>query len=187
MYRILLFSVKAQHESAIGIHIPPPFWTSLPSPSPSHPSRLIQNPCLSFLRCTANSHWLSILPKNWCFWIVVLEKSFKSPLDCKKVKPVHPKGNQPLIFIERTAAETPVHWLPNAKSPLIGKDPDAEKDWGPEDKGTIEDEMIDWHHWLNRHEFGQSLGDSEGETNLACAVHGVTKSWTGPNNKKIRD
>ena len=92
--------------------------------------------------------------KNWCFWTVVLEKILESPLDCKEIQPVHPKGNQSWIFIGRTnvEAETPTLWQPDAKSRLISKDPDAGKDWGQEEKGMTEDEMVGWHHWLNGHE-----------------------------------
>ena len=94
-------------------------------------------------------------PKNWCFWTVVLEKTLESPLDCKEVQPVHPSGNQSWMFIGKTdaEAETPILWPPDTKSWLIWKDPDAGKDWGREDKGTTEDEMVGWHHRLNRHEF----------------------------------
>ena len=93
--------------------------------------------------------------KNWCFWTVVLEKTLESPLDCKEVQPVHPKGDQSWVFIGRTDVEdeTPIHWPPHAKSWLIGKDPDAGRDWGQEEKGTTEDEMAGWHHWLDGHEF----------------------------------
>ena len=95
-------------------------------------------------------------PKNWCFWTVVLEKTLESPLDCKEIQPVHPKGDQSWVFIGRTdvEVETPILWPPDAMSWLIWKDPDAGKDWGQEEKGTIEDEMAGWHHWLNGHEFG---------------------------------
>ena len=94
-------------------------------------------------------------PKNWCFWTVVLEKTLESPLDCKEVQPVHPKGDQSWVFIGRTdvEAETPILWPPDAKSWLIGKDPDAGRDWGKEEKGTTEDEMTGWHHQLDGHEF----------------------------------
>ena len=94
-------------------------------------------------------------PKNWCFWTVVLEKTLESPLDCKEIQPVHPKGDQSWIFIGTTdvEAETPVLWLSDVKNWLIGKDPDAEKDWRREEKGMTEDEMVGWHHWLNGHEF----------------------------------
>ena len=95
-------------------------------------------------------------PKNWCFWTVV-EKTLESPLDCKEISPVHPKVNQSWIFIGRTdaEAEAPILWSPDAKSWLIWKDPDAGRDWGQgqEEKGTTEDEMAGWHHWLNRDEF----------------------------------
>ena len=85
--------------------------------------------------------------KNWCFWTVVLEKTLKSPLDCKEIQPVHPKGDQPWVFIGRTdaEAETPILWPPDVKNWLIGKDPDAGKDWRQEKKGMIEDEMVGWH------------------------------------------
>ena len=90
------------------------------------------------------------VPKNWCFWTVVLEKTLERPLDWKEIKPVNPRGNQPWIFIGRTdaEAETPVLWPPDVKSRLISKDPDAGKDWRQEEKGVTEDEMVGWHHWL---------------------------------------
>ena len=92
--------------------------------------------------------------KNWCFWTVVLEKTVESPLDSKEIKPVYPKGNQSRLFIERSdaEAETPILWPPDAKNWLIGKDPDAGKDWTQEEKGMAEDEMVGWHHWLTGHE-----------------------------------
>ena len=98
------------------------------------------------------------VPKNWCFQIVLLEKILESPLDCKEIKPVNPKGNQPWIFTGRTdaEAEAPVLWPPDAKSQLNGKDPDAGKDWRQEDKGMTEDEVVGWHHWLNGHESEQT-------------------------------
>ena len=101
--------------------------------------------------------------KNWCFWTVVLEKILESPLDCKEIQPVHPKGDQPWVFFRRTdaKAETPVLWPPHVKSWLIGKDSDAWRDWGQEEKGTTEDEMAGWHHQLN-----------------GPAIHGVAKSQT---------
>ena len=94
-------------------------------------------------------------PKNWCFWTVVVEKTLESPLDCKKIQPVHPKGNQSWIFIGRTDAEAEmsIPWLSDAKGWLIWKDPDAGKGWRQEEKGTTEDEMTGWHHRLNGHEF----------------------------------
>ena len=98
----------------------------------------------------------SWLPKNWCFWTVVLEKALESPLDCKEIQPVHPKGDQSWVFIGRNdaKAETPILWPPHAKSWLIGKDPDAGRDWGQEEKGMTENEMAGWHHWLDGLEFG---------------------------------
>ena len=94
----------------------------------------------------------------------MLEKTLESPLDCKEIQPVHPKGDQYWVFIGRTdvEAETPILWPPYAKSWLIGKDPDAGKGWGLEEKGTTEDEMAGWHHWLDGHEFEQTQGDGEG-------------------------
>jgi len=93
--------------------------------------------------------------KNWCFWIMLLEKTLESPLDCGEIKPVNPKGNQSWIFISRTdaEAETLILWPPDTKNWLIWKDPDAGKDWRWEEKGMTEDEMVRWHHWLNGHEF----------------------------------
>ena len=90
-------------------------------------------------------------PKNWCFWTVVLEKTLESPLDCKEIQPVHPKGHQSGVFFGRTdaKAETPILWSPHAKSWLTRKDSDAGRDWGQEEKGTTEDEMAGWHHWLD--------------------------------------
>ena len=93
--------------------------------------------------------------QNLCFWTAVLEKTLESPLDCKEIQPVHPKGDQSWVFIGRTdaKAETPVLWPPHAKSWLIGKSPDAGRDWGQEEKGTTEDEMVGWHHQLDGHGF----------------------------------
>ena len=108
--------------------------------------------------------------KNWCFWTVVLEKTLESLLDCKEIQPVHPKGNQSWIFIARTdvEAETPILWPPDANSWLIWKDPDDGKDWGQEEKGTTENEMVAWHHWLDGHEFEQAPGVGDGQGSLAC-------------------
>ena len=94
--------------------------------------------------------------KNWCFWTVVLEKTLESPLVCKEIQPVHPKGDQSWIFTGRTnaEAEAPIFWPPDAKNWLIGRDPDSGKDWSQEGKETTEDEMAEWHHRLNGHEFG---------------------------------
>ena len=114
--------------------------------------------------------------KNWCFWTVVLEKTLKSPLDFKEIQPVNPKGNQSWIFIERTdaEAEAPILWPPDAKNWLIRKDPDAGKNWRKE-KGTTEDEMVGWHHWLDGHEFEQALGVGDGQRSLVCYSPWVCK------------
>ena len=113
--------------------------------------------------------------KNWCFWTMVLETTLESPLDCKETKPVHLKGNQSWIFIGRTdvEAETTILWPPDWKNWLIGKDPDAGKDWRQKDKRTTEDEMVQWHHWLDGHEFEQALGIGDGQVGLAsCSQWG---------------
>ena len=108
--------------------------------------------------------------KNWCFWTVVLEKTLESPLDCKEIQPVHPKGDQCWVFIGRTdvEAETPILCPPDVKSWLIWKDPDADKDWGQEEKGTTEDEVVGWQHWLNGNGFGWTPGVGDGLGGLAC-------------------
>ena len=112
----------------------------------------------------------SWVPKNWCFWAAVFEKTLESPLDCKEIQLVHPKGDQSWVFIGRTdvEAETPVLWPPAAKSWLIWKDPDAGKDWRQEEKGMTEDEMVGWHHRLDWHGFGWTLGVGDGQGGLAC-------------------
>ena len=112
----------------------------------------------------------SWVPTNWCFWTVVLEKTLESPLDCKEIKPVHPKGNQPWIFIGRTdaEAETPILWPPDGKNWLIVKDPDAGKDWRWEEKGMTENMMVGWHYWLDEHEFEQAPGGGKGQGSLTC-------------------
>ena len=111
----------------------------------------------------------SWVPKNWCFWTVVLEKTLESPLDCREIKPVNPQGSQSWIFIGRTdaEAETPILWPPDAKNWLIWKVPDAGKDWKRE-KGPTEDEMVGWYHPLGGHEFEQALGVGDGQGNLVC-------------------
>ena len=110
------------------------------------------------------------VPKNWCFWTVVLEKTLKSPLDCKEIQPGNPKGNQSWIFIGRTdaEAETPILWLHDAKSWLIGKDPDAGRDWGQEEKEMTDDEIAAWHHRLDGHEFEWTPGAGDGQGGLVC-------------------
>ena len=120
-------------------------------------------------------------PKNWCFWTVVLEKTLESPLDCKEIQPVHPKGDQSWVFIGRTdlEAKTPILWPPDVKSWLIWKDFDAGKDWGQEEKGTTVGEMVGWHHWLNGHEFGWGPGVGDGQGGLArCGSWGCKESDT---------
>ena len=108
--------------------------------------------------------------KNWCFWTVVLEKTLESPLDCMQIQPVHPKGDQPWVFIGRTdvEAETPILGPPAAKSWLIWKDPVAGKDWGQEEKGMTEDEMSGWHHRLNGREFEWIPGVGDVQGGLVC-------------------
>jgi len=110
------------------------------------------------------------VPKNWCFWTVMLEKTLESPLDCKEIQPVHSEGHQPWDFFGRNdaKAETPVLGPPHAKSWLIGKDSDAGKDWGQEEKGTTEDEMAGWHHWLDGRASEWTPGVGDGQGGLAC-------------------
>ena len=132
-------------------------------------------------------HKESWVPKNWCFWTVVLEKTLESPWDCKEIQPVHPKGDQSWVFIGRTDTdvETPILWPPDVKNQLIGKDPDAGKDWRKKEKGMTEDEMVGWHHWLSGHEFGKVWELVMDREAWRAAVHGVSKSltelnyWTG--------
>ena len=107
--------------------------------------------------------------KNWCFWTVVLQTTLESPLDCKEIQPVHPKGNQVWIFIGRTDAEAEalILWSPDVKIWLIWKHPDAMKDWGQEEKGKTED-MVGWRHWLSGQESEYTLGVGDGQGGLAC-------------------
>ena len=133
---------------------------------------------MNSLYLTTEESWA---PKNWCFWTMVLEKTLESPLDCKEIQSVHPKGDQSWVFIGRTdaEAETPVLWPPHAKNWLTGKDPDAGRYWGQEEKGTTEDEMAGWHHQLNGHGFGR-LRELVIDREAWCvAIHGVAKSQTG--------
>ena len=127
--------------------------------------------CFSIIRkfyLKGHSHF------NWCFQTVVLEKTLESPLDCKEIQPVNPKGNQPWIFIGRTGAEAeaPILWPPDAKSWLLGRRRKMEggRRREHERRRGAEDEMVGWHHWLNGHEFEQTLGDGEGHGNLACLL-----------------
>ena len=117
---------------------------------------------------------------NWCFWTVVLEKILGSPLGCKEIQPVHSKRDQSWVVIERTddEAETPILWPPHAKSWLIVKDSDAGRDWEQEEKGTTEDEMAGWHHQLDGHEFGWTLGFGDGQG--SCKESDTTErlNWT---------
>ena len=108
-------------------------------------------------------HWRIDAFELWCW-------TLESPLDCKEIQPVHPKGDQSWVFIDRTddEAETPILWPPHVKSWLIGKDSDAERDWGQEEKGTTEDEMAGWHHWLNGRESQWTPGVGDGPGGLAC-------------------
>ena len=130
--------------------------------------------------CESWDHKESWAPKNWCFWSMVLEKTLESPLDYKEIKPVSPKGKQSWIFIGRTdaGAEAPILWPPDVRNWLIGKDPDAGKDWRLKQKGTIEDDMVKWHHWLNGHEFEQAPGFGMDWEAWCAAIHEVANSRT---------
>ena len=131
----------------------------------------------------------------WCFWTVVLEKTLKSPLDCKEMQSVHPKGDQSWVFIGKTdaEAETLILWPLYAKSWLFGKDPDAGKNWRQEEKGMTEDEMVGWHQGLDGHEFEQALGVGDGQRGLACCSPWGSKesdtaerlNWTDSNTSQI--
>ena len=118
--------------------------------------------------------------KNWCFWTVVLEKTLESPLYCKEIQPVLPKGNKSWIFIGKTdaEAETPILWPSDVKNWLIGKDPDAGKDWRQEEKGITEDEPVGWQHQLNEQEFEQAPGVGDGQGILeSCSPWGCRESY----------
>ena len=118
---------------------------------------------------------IKLSSKIWCFWTVLLEKTLESSLDCKEIKPVNPKGNQSWIFTGRTDAkvEAPILWPPDAKNWLLRKAPDAGKNWRQEEKGTTEDAMVGWHHWLHGHESEQAPGVCDGQGSLAsCSPWG---------------
>ena len=135
--------------------------------------------------CSQCLQWLWTIKKAKCWrtddWRIeglVLEKPLESPLDWKEIKPVNSKGNQPWIFLGKTDAEAEVLWPPDMKSQLIGKDPDAGKDWRQKEKGTTEDKLVGWHHWLNGHEFEKALWDGEGQGSLV---------WYSPRSHKKSD
>ena len=134
-------------------------------------------------------HKESWAPKNWCFWSVVLEKTLESPLDCKEIKPVNPKGNQSWIFIGAAGAEaeTPILQPPDVKNWLTGKDPYAGEDWRQEEKGTTEDEMVRWHHQLNGHEFEQAPGVGDGQGGLvSMGLQRVGHDWVTEQNCEMK-
>jgi len=122
-------------------------------------------------------HKEDCVPKNRCFWTVVLEKTLERPWESKKIQPVNPKGNQSWIFIGKTDAEAPILWPPDAKSWLIRKDLDAGKDWRQEVKGTVEDKMVGWHHWLDGMSLSKLWEMVKDRETWHAAVHGVTNSW----------
>ena len=145
--------------------------------------KLIWSPC--FLRFILQpSYWITLVtkeswePKNWCCWTVVLEKTLESPLDCKEIQPVHPKEDQSWVFIGRTDVETPILWWPDVKRGVIGKDPDAGKDWEQEEKWVTKDDIVGWYHWLNGHGFGWTLGVGDGQGGLTCCgSRGCKETW----------
>ena len=147
-------------------------------------SRWLAEGCFPAVSFPCAQAFLGYLPplmkvtQNWWFWMVVLMKTLESPLDSKEIKPVHSTGNQLWIFIGRTDAEAPVLQLPDLNSQLFGKDPDAGRDWGQEEKQVAEDEVLRKHHWLSGCEFEETLGDSGGQRSLVC--------W-GPNGFKESD
>ena len=121
--------------------------------------------------------WTVKKAERWRIYTSVLEKTLESPLDCKEIKPVNPKGNQFWIFTGRTdaEAETLIHWPPDSKNWLMGKDPDVGQDWGQKEKGMTEDEIVWWHHRLDGHEFEWALGVGDGQGSLCAVVHGSQK------------
>ena len=174
------------------------YWSGLPLPSPYQPRQHVKKQRHYFAKKGLSSQsygfssshaWMweldhkeSWVPKNWCFLTTVLEKTLEGPLDCKESQPVHHKGNQSWIFIGRTDAdaETPALWPPDAKNWLRGKDPDAGKDWGQEETGTTEDEMVGCHHQLDGHEFEETPEVGDGQGSPACCSpwgHRVGHDW----------
>ena len=152
--------------------------------------RIVKAMVFPVVMCRLLDHREGWALKNWCLQIVVLEKILESPLGSKEIKPVHPKGNQPWTFTGRTGveAEAPIIWPPDAKSWLIREDLDAGKDWGQEEKGMTEEDMVEWHHWLDGHESEQTPGNSGGQRSLACWIpwsseSDTTSQWN--NNNKV--
>ena len=161
--RLLLLAIKAM--------------TSLDSTLKSRHYFVNEGPCSQSYGVSSSHVWMweldykeSWVPKNCCFWTVVLEKTLENPIDCKEVQPVNPKGNQSWIHIGRTydETETAILWPHDAKNWLLGKDPEAGKDWRQDEKGMTEDEMVGWHLWLDGHEFYQAPGVGDGQGSLAC-------------------
>ena len=137
----------------------------------------------------ALDHKEDLALKSWCFWIVVLEKTLQSLLDSEEIQAVSTERSQPWVFIGRTnaEAEAPILWPPDMKTWLIGKDPDAGKDWGQEEKGVTEKEIFEWHHWLKGHEFERTPGESEGQGSLACCSPWLAKSGTQLSNNPKKE
>ena len=162
------------------------YWSGLPFPSPEDlpdPGIKPRSPTLQADALPSEppgkSEEIWVL-KNWCFWTVVLEKTLESPLDCKEIQPVHPKGDQPWVFIGRTdaEAEATIPWPPDVKNWLIWKDPDAGKDWRQKEKGMTENGMVGWHHQLQGHEFEQGLELVMDRKAWHAAAHGFAESDT---------
>ena len=140
---------------------------TLPTSGPSSQGYGFSNSHVCMWELDCEESWTL---KDWCFWTVVLEKTLESPLDCKEIQPVHSEGDQPWVFLGRNdaKAETPVLWPPHTKSWLIGKDSDAGRDWGQEEKGMTEDEMAGWHHRVDGHESEWTPGVGDGQGGLVC-------------------